>query len=115
MHTLIRHLIAIGNVLESGPAIRVLARKRLHNRQLPDLSPAILTFFYLLFVMLHPPKPILEQRAHHDGVVALSDYVLVDDVRRRIYQCVALPWVVRRVKGALDRVGLVYTLRTLPV
>ena len=90
-------VVAKSNVLEARPAVRIFTGKCLHEWNFSDLGPAVLALLHLLLIVLHPPEPILEQRTDHDRVVALSDDVLVNDVRWWIHECIALSCVVRQL------------------
>ena len=51
---------------------------------LPNLSPAEVCLVQLFLIVLNPPETVLEQRSHHDGVVAFAYEVLIDDTLRRV-------------------------------
>ena len=62
---------------------RKFARQDVHNNLFFVLSPTEVYFFHFLFVMLHPPIPVFEQRSDHDRIVALAYKIFVDHVWRR--------------------------------
>ena len=70
-------------VFDAWFLVRELARNGLHNRDSSDLRPTKIALFHLLFVMLHPPISILEQRTNHNWIVALSYNVFINDILER--------------------------------
>jgi hypothetical protein len=66
--------------------MRVFTRKCIHQVVPLNLGPAEVSFLHFFFVMLNPPIPILKQGPYHDGVIALTYEVLVNDILRGHYK-----------------------------
>jgi hypothetical protein len=62
--------------------MRVFTRKSFHQVVSFNLCPAEVSFLHFFFVMLNPPIPILKQGPYHDGVITLTDEVLVNYILR---------------------------------
>ena len=67
-------------VLDAGLLVRKFADEDLHQAGLLDLGPAEVALFHLFFVVLHPPVPILKERAHHNRIITFSYEILIDYV-----------------------------------
>ena len=118
LHARSSHLIArVAYVFYAWTLCWVFAWQRIHQIDFSYLSPAELSLFHFLFIVLYTPVPVFEQRTDHDWIVTFANEVFVNYIWWRVHECGRLDGVIAWAgMGAIwRRACMVHTLGALSI